>query len=477
MEKFAARARLFSFSALFGRRQRMLLPQPDSAYEQVSFEKAALAKDKHFDAQGVSYDKDKVSLPVLSIGQLVRVQDKKTGQWQALATVIEARPDGLSYIVNAGGREQLRSRHMLRPESVFQTESERDGPQAESERDGPKVGVIPLPTTVLRRSQRLLDKNSEGNRLIPAQKCAEARQNEGKLNEFRRLQKLHWDSMPTQQGISKSVSEDQTINQHSDGFSIVNLQWASFASGATVIIAVAIVGVLVTLCCYFRARNDRRRRKRHHQLIETISGRVLPRRKLPGRADPMPSESESALEVPPALSGSGWYRTPNGGWSGAPVSPPAIPQHALPAILAAAGGQVHCVQQLPFPGFPPVNYQPAGLSSGGMPGCRTPGSVTYQARPAISCDRDRFTEIRDEPQPQQQPRQASSQSSVAESLPFPRRERSTSRQSRGRRVSFSESEGVTDSTQIGTRPSRQRPRQRQQLSGPKSSCRDFKTGV
>ena len=110
-------------------------------------------------------------------------------------------------------------------------------------------------------------------------------------------------------------------------------------------------------------------------------------------------------------------------------------------------------------------------------GCRTSGSVSYHARLAISCDWDRFTEIRDEPQPQQQPRQTSSQSSVAESLPFQRRERSPSRQSRGRRVSFSKSEGETDSTQVGARPGRQRPRQHQQLSGPKSSCRVFKTGV
>ena len=78
----------------------MLLPQADSAYEQVSFEKAALAKNKHFDAQGVRYDKDKVSLPLLSFGQLVCIQDEKSGQWQTLATAIEARPDGLSYIVN-----------------------------------------------------------------------------------------------------------------------------------------------------------------------------------------------------------------------------------------------------------------------------------------------------------------------------------------------------------------------------------------
>ena len=85
------------------------------------------------------------------------------------------------------------------------------------------------------------------------------------------------------------MKKGQTINQHLGGFSIVNLQWASFASGATVIIPVAIVGVLVTLCCYFRARNDRRSKERHHQLIETISGWVLPRRKPSSRAHPLSS--------------------------------------------------------------------------------------------------------------------------------------------------------------------------------------------
>ena len=66
--------------------------------------------------------------------------------------MIEARPDGLSYIVDIGGREQLRSRHMLRPEPVFasnEDESERDGLILESERDGPKVGVIPAPIPVV----------------------------------------------------------------------------------------------------------------------------------------------------------------------------------------------------------------------------------------------------------------------------------------------------------------------------------------
>ena len=153
------------------------------------------------------------------------MQEEKTGQWQALATVVGARPDGLSYIVDIGGREQLRSRHMLRPEPVSLVESERDGPDLVDERDGPKVGVLPLPSTAPRRSQRLFEKNSEGNRLILVPRRKSEKE---KLQEFRRLQKLHWEEMPTPSGISKSESADQTINQHSDGFSIVNLQWASF---------------------------------------------------------------------------------------------------------------------------------------------------------------------------------------------------------------------------------------------------------
>ena len=51
---------------------------------------------------------DKVSVQM-------RVQDDKTGQWQALATVVDPRPDKLSYIVDIGGCEQLRLCHMPQP--------------------------------------------------------------------------------------------------------------------------------------------------------------------------------------------------------------------------------------------------------------------------------------------------------------------------------------------------------------------------
>ena len=70
---------------------------------------------------------------------------------------------------------------MLRPEPVPTIESERDGPNSLNEGDGPEVGLLPLPALAPRRSQRLLEKNSEGNRLIPVTRCAEARQKKKKL--------------------------------------------------------------------------------------------------------------------------------------------------------------------------------------------------------------------------------------------------------------------------------------------------------
>lgn len=65
-----------------------------------------------------------------------------------------------------------------------------------------------------------------------------------------------------------SGSVDQTINQHSNRFSIVSLRWPLLRQGATTTIAVAIVGLLVTFCCYIWTRYGRKLREHHHQLLE-----------------------------------------------------------------------------------------------------------------------------------------------------------------------------------------------------------------
>ena len=53
----------------------------DSAFSQVDFEKAAMVKDKKFEAQSDSYNRGKVDLPMLVVGQVMRVQEEKTGLW------------------------------------------------------------------------------------------------------------------------------------------------------------------------------------------------------------------------------------------------------------------------------------------------------------------------------------------------------------------------------------------------------------
>ncbi len=104
---------------LFGRSQKMLLPQPDSAFQQVSFEEAAVAKDKQFAGQEEHYNRDKVDLELLQPGQLVRVQSEKDKTWESVGTVVEIRPDQLSYLVDLNGLVSIRCRSMLRPKTDF----------------------------------------------------------------------------------------------------------------------------------------------------------------------------------------------------------------------------------------------------------------------------------------------------------------------------------------------------------------------
>ena len=88
---------------MFGQRQRVYLPMHDSAFSQIYFSQAAVQKDKKFSSQESTYNRGKMDLPMLAIGQVVRVQDERTGQWPTLAKVTEIHPDRLSYIVENDG--------------------------------------------------------------------------------------------------------------------------------------------------------------------------------------------------------------------------------------------------------------------------------------------------------------------------------------------------------------------------------------
>ena len=100
---------------MFGRSQNTLFPQPSSAFAPVNLKEAAAAKDKAFGEQAAAYKRDKSELKQLLPGSSVRVQCPKTSSWENIGTVLEMRPDKLSYLIEFQGKMFVRARYILRP--------------------------------------------------------------------------------------------------------------------------------------------------------------------------------------------------------------------------------------------------------------------------------------------------------------------------------------------------------------------------
>ena len=100
---------------MFGRNQNMLLPQPAGGLKPVNLNETAEAKDKLFDSQEAAYNRDKKGLRVLLPDEKVRVQCEKTGLWDKIGTVLEVRPDKLSYLIDIEGKLLICARFMIRP--------------------------------------------------------------------------------------------------------------------------------------------------------------------------------------------------------------------------------------------------------------------------------------------------------------------------------------------------------------------------
>ena len=100
---------------MFGRSQNTLFPQPASAFVPVNLKEAAAAKDKVFEEQAAAYNRDKSELKQLLPGSSVPVQCPKTGSWENVGTVLEIRPDKLSYLIEIQGKMFAKARYMLQP--------------------------------------------------------------------------------------------------------------------------------------------------------------------------------------------------------------------------------------------------------------------------------------------------------------------------------------------------------------------------
>ena len=128
---------------LFGQSQNMFLPQPAAAFLPIDFKEAAMARDQLFSSQADHYNRDKVNLEQLSPGQPIRLQNENTGLWGLTGTVIDVRPDGLSYLIDIEGRRFIRGRTKIKP--VFKARS-HEGKEVEVfESDSLQgVGVLPV---------------------------------------------------------------------------------------------------------------------------------------------------------------------------------------------------------------------------------------------------------------------------------------------------------------------------------------------
>ena len=101
----------------FGRRQRTELPVLPSHRNAIDFSQAEKNLRASAISQKTAHDKRSKGLPPLSIDSQVYMQDPLTKRWDAVATVVESRESGQSYVVNSNGRNYLRNRIFLRPVS------------------------------------------------------------------------------------------------------------------------------------------------------------------------------------------------------------------------------------------------------------------------------------------------------------------------------------------------------------------------
>ena len=256
---------------LFGRSQELLLPQPAGALSPIDMVEAAEAMDRKFETAAVNYDRDKVSLPVLQPGQIVLVQCDQSKKWDRQVEIVEIRPDRLSYLVNLEGKVVIRGWAMLKPVSVECGSGQDQGQDDRLLQVEVNFTFSQLPFS------KTFQKNAGKRRKMVVIACSssDSKRDAAKLGEFQRMQLMH----PQQ-----TENTENTINQSSRGFSLINIQWASYATGATAIIVCALCILSVIVCFWIQTKNIRQTKARHSQLLD-----VLRSRHSTGRAELPPS--------------------------------------------------------------------------------------------------------------------------------------------------------------------------------------------
>ena len=107
------------------------------------------------------------------------MQCEKTGLWDKVGTVLEIRPDKLSYLIDIEGKLLIRARFMIRPLEASDLQNEvQDQGGAQSAED-----FVP------RQSERLKKQKLDLPCALPTTKSL------AKLREYGRLDRLNWEQM------------------------------------------------------------------------------------------------------------------------------------------------------------------------------------------------------------------------------------------------------------------------------------------
>ena len=233
---------------MFGRSQNTLFPQPAKAFAPIDLQETAVAKDKAFGEQAAAYNRDKSELKQLLPGSSVRMKCPKTSSWESIGTVLEMRPDKLSYLIEVQGKMFVRACYMLWPVEeggVFDASQSQvqGGAQADSQ-----VGVLP------RRSERLkLQKEKEEpkstSKCVAQTMTMPSSANTGALTDF----------------TGSNWQKNTTWNQRAtpSGRTQEFCHWG------------VIISLAVLICCWLQAKGMRRSKNRHWQLLLTISSAIV----------------------------------------------------------------------------------------------------------------------------------------------------------------------------------------------------------
>ena len=184
------------------------------------------------------------------------MQCEKTKKWEKKGEILEKRPDSLSYLVDIDGRVAIMSRAFLKP--VF--EEGQSWAQDHVSLNQDQGEFHSLSTPPLRCSTRIQEKKEE--KCFSSSCALEPATPSPKSSVSLSACRGSTDRTPKRQR-TPSISRR-------GGFSLINIQWASFATRATAIIVFALFFLAILLCFWIRSRNICQSRARHGQLLDLL---------------------------------------------------------------------------------------------------------------------------------------------------------------------------------------------------------------